>query len=184
MNTIKTHAGYLIVIAVAAVIGCFTFQSWKVEHDQNIINQFKAQAAEANVKHLQADIEQLKSDRDATISALKAKALAVKTAPDAIREIPNVSNLPLNVRPAPESPSAVIVDAVPLYQELNQCRQDSVALGACTAISAKKDEQLKEKDNELVALKAKPPLRKRIWNEMKHGTFWVGVGITIAKVVL
>lgn len=193
MNYIKTHLLYIILIA----IGLVGFRSWLQEHDAKLQAQAQEKVSEATVKSaedriqsLAQDIEKIRADRDSTIAALVKQRQVVKTPQQAIAAIPDLSTLPLNTRPT-EDPNRVTVDVMPLFQQLNSCRQDTVARAACEAESGKKDDQLKEKTTQLVAkneeikaLKAKPKFWKRVWGHVKDQAIGVAGGIIIKAVFL
>ena len=162
----KTHLFYLVIGAVILI----ALRSWLQEHDARLV-------AESRVKESESRVSQIVAEKQAAIAVLQTKAKAVQTAPQAIAAIPEISSLDLHPRPLPELPTAVAVEAVPLYQALNACAQDRVERLACEKIVVEKDVQIK-------ALKAKPKFWKRLGGELKRGTFYVSVGIVVAKVLL
>lgn len=190
MNYIKTHLFYILLVLGLVVAG----RVWLHEHDARVAAEFAVKADESKVKDLQSSIDVLKKsivDNDnkaaADRAALQQALKSVKTAPQAIAAIPSVSDVPLNIRPATD-PNQVSVDAVPLYQELNQCRQNSVTLGACqrdleneTKIEEAQVSQLGLKDDEIKQLKKKPRFFKRLWGVAKTASVGGGIVLFLVK---
>lgn len=168
------HAFYLIIIAVGLVAG----YSWLKEHDQRLLSDQQVKVSEARVQSLQSQIEANSVAAQQTIALLKKQAATVRTVPQAIAAIPDVSNLQLTPRALPDDPTRVSVEALPLYNELNQCRQDAAELGACRKNAELMTEQLGEKQKEIVALKKKP----KFWARFKSTAKTVGIGAIIGAV--
>lgn len=171
---IKTHIFYVTLIAA----GLFLGHVWLAEHDAQQLADQQVKISEARVESLQNQINVNQQLANSTIAELKKRAAVVKTIPQAIAAIPDVSTLPLNTRALPESPNQVAVDALPLYQTLNQCKQDTVELGACKANAKLMTDQLIEKDTEIAALKRKPSF----WHRLKSTTKTIGIGAIIGAV--
>ena len=186
---VKPHLIYWVLIAV----GLVGFRSWLIEHDNRLLATAETQAIKTQVTQLQADktqlqdaIKQISATSAATIAALKLQATKITTPQQAVIAIPDVSQLPIHSRPAVDNAMQVSVDAVPLYQELNQCRQDQVALGACQAIHDK-DQQLilnsgnlvKLKDEEIAVLKKPQGFWKRFTGTIKQVGIGIGIGIAL-----
>lgn len=175
----KTHAGYLIVIAVALISAHLVFASWRAEHDARLVSEVKVHAAEDQVKSLQQQMQ----DRDAVaaqqVSALRRQAAAVKTPVQAIAAIPEVSNVPLNARVLPGNPQQVGVDAVPLFQELSACKEQAVTLGACQANLKDTQSVVVQKNSEVAALKKKPSFWRRLGSGAKKVAIGVAVGLVL-----
>lgn len=165
MNYLKTHLFYVVLIVVGLICG----RVWLQEHDARVLAEQQIKVSEATVKTLQAQIVDTQAQADKTIATIKAKVIIVKTPAQAIAAIPEVSSLPLNSRPAPDG--GVTVDAVPLFQELAQCKEDAVQLNACTVESKKKDEIIGQKDLEITALKKKPGFWTRLKGQGKAAIF-------------
>jgi hypothetical protein len=179
----KVHVSYLTLIAVACLASYLVFTSWREEHDARLVSEVKVHAAEDLVKSLQQQIQ----DRDAAsaqqIALLKKQAAAVTTPPQAIAAIPQISNVPLNARVLPDSPTQVGVDALPLFQELSACRQQSVTLGTCQADLKDSQAVIAQKDVEIVALKKKPGFWKTVTSHGKVGVAFIVV-FEIVKIAL
>lgn len=177
---LKTHVFYVAILLVLLVAG----RSWLLEHDARLLSDQQAKISEARVETLQQQIDANQVAAQATISLLKKQSAMVKTASQAIIAIPDVSTLPLNSRPLPDNPNQVAVDAVPLYQTLNQCKQDAVELNACKENAKLTTEQLVEKDTEIKALKKPKKFWSRVGSTLKTGGVGVILGIAIKAALL
>lgn len=171
----KVHIGYLALIAVASLATWLVFTSWRAEHDARLVSEVKVSAAEAQVKSLQQQMQ----DRDAAsaqqVALLRQQAAAVKTPMQAIAAIPQISNVALNARVLADNPTQVGVDALPLFQELSACRQQSLALGTCQADLKDSQAVIAQKDVEVAALKKKPGFWKRVTSHGKVGLVFIVV---------
>lgn len=163
---LKTHLFYVIIIA----IGLVAFRSWLQEHDARVLAEQTVKQSELKVSDLTTQIK-LTSDAAASAQAALQKRVAeVRTPSQAIAAIPDVSTLPLNTRPAPGLPGGVIVDAVPLFQSLAQCKSDAIELTACRTNFSTQEKIIAEKDTQIKALTAKPRFWKRFGNNLlKYG---------------
>lgn len=180
----KTHLGYWFAGAVLAAMSYFAVHSWLAEHDARLAADITTAEAKAQVKQLNTDMATIIADKDSVIAGLKKQKAEVKTPQQAITAIPTLVDLPINVRPDPTDATRATVDVLPLFQQLNQCKQDTVELNACKLTSEKKDEIIKIDEAEIVTLKKKPAFWKRMTGSMKSAGFWTSVGILVAKVVL
>ena len=168
LSYVKTHTFYLAIIIALFVFG----KAWVDEHDKRVV----AEAAQKQVlqssqdaitllgKQIAATNAQALSDRTALV---RARA-ATRTPAQAVAAIPALSSLPLNARIAPDNPTQVSVDALPLYQELNQCAQDRVTLGACQSDLKAETAIATQQVIQIAALKKKPSLTKRIGHRLKQ----------------
>jgi hypothetical protein len=171
---LKTHIFYVVIIAV----GIIAFRSWLLEHDARLQAEQVAKVAEANIATLRTQIATSDAAAAQTIAALKKRATTVKTPEQAITAIPDVSTLPLHATASPQA-GFVQVDALALYQELNQCTQDRTALGACQVARAADEKIIEQKDNEIAAYK-KP---KSFWHRTVSTLKAVGIGVGIGLVL-
>lgn len=177
---IKTHAFYLILI----VIGVLCARAWLTEHDQRLQAQQTEKVAEAQIKDLQSAIELSKQQAEAAKAVVVKQVAAVKTAPQAVVEIPKLTDAPLNARVVPEDPTRVSVEFLPLVQELGAFKQASIDLGACVEQSKAKDQQLKAKDDIITAYKKPKGFWKRLKQDAEIAAISVGVGVILAGVHL
>ena len=173
MNFIKSNAGHLLGLALA-VAGFIGVHSYIGEHDARIIAEAKVQAAETTVKASQAQEAAVASTAGKAVTTLRKQARSVKTAPEAIKALPSVSE-GLHEAAVPDAPERVAVDALPLYVDLNTCKQCSVNLAASTEELALERDASKAKDLEITALKKKPGF----WHRVKETAITVGIGAAV-----
>lgn len=180
----KTHIGYWVAGVMIAILATFAVRSWLAEHDARLAADLTTAEAKAQVKQLNIDMATIIADKDQLIAGLKKQRAEVKTPQQAIAAIPTLVDVPINLRPDPTDASRITADALPLFQQLNQCKQDAVELNSCKLVSDKKDEIIKIDEQTIAALKKKPSFWKRMTGSLKSAGFWTSAGIIIAKVVL
>lgn len=173
-DLVKKHILGVLVAAALLLAG----HSYMAEHDARLVAEQTIKTAQTQIDGLQKQQQIAEQAGQAQIAVLQKQAAAVKTPAQAVQAIqaaPDLSALPLNVRPAPGLPDAVTVDALPLYQELNTCKQDAVNLGVCSTKLDLQTQIDKDKDTQITALKKKPGF----WKRVKTTAEVVGVGIAI-----
>jgi hypothetical protein len=183
---LKANAGKHTEAIVVAVVLFLGARLWLQEHDARL-------AADATVKTAQTAIADLQKQQAAVaqvakvqIVQLQSAAAAVRTTPEAITDMPTVTPTATQSNPAPEldaealpdAPNKVSVDAVPLYLDLNACKQDSVNLAACSKELSIQKDITTQKDVEIVALKKKPAF----WHRVKETAITLGVGAGIGAI--
>jgi len=174
LKYLQTHVFYVVLI----LGGVIAFKCWLSEHDARLAAAQAEKVAEANVASLRTQIAASDAAAAQTIAALKSRAAVIKTPEQAIAAIPDVSSLPLHTIPAP-TPGFVQVDALALYTELNQCKQDQTALSACQTARAADEKIIEEKQTEIVALKKKPSFFKRLGGAFKEIGIGAGIGFAL-----
>jgi hypothetical protein len=175
---ILSHLIWLAAVGVALVVGHIALQ----EHDQRVL-------ADATIKTSQATIANLESQIVTTNAQAAQKVQTVvkivhdlgptPTTGQVVASIPQLTDAPLNARPAADNPAQVSVDATPFLNLLAQAKTDSINLGACQSDLKNETAIAGQKDVEIAALKKKPSLLKRV----KHIAEAVGVGIAIGLVL-
>lgn len=180
MNYLKLHLGWLAIIVVAALGSYISIHSWLQEHDARLIADAKVAAEEKSISDLRSQIASIQAAANQQIASLKKQRAAVTTPAQAVSAIPDVSNLPLRAAPVLGDPTRVTVDVLPLFQELNQCKQDAIALNACQATAVINEKVIEAKDAQIVALKKKPGFWKRVTS---HGKDIVGIGVPLGVLV-
>jgi hypothetical protein len=171
---LKTHLFYVALI----IVGIVAFRSWLTEHDERLAAEQVAKVAEANIATLRTQIATSDAAAAQTIAALKKKATTVKTPEQAITAIPDVSTLPLHATASPQA-GFVQVDALALYQELNQCQQDRTALGACQVARTNDEKIIEQKDQEIAAYKRPKSFWHRTVSTLKAVGIGVGIGLVL-----
>lgn len=156
---VLSHAVWVVAIIVA-LIG---FHSWQGEHDARL-------TAETQVKASQQAVDALKSSvviRDAQarqqVEVIVRQQAAVRTPAQAVAAIPDVSQLPFAIRPAPAGPDYVLPapDLVPLYTALAEGKRCGIDLLACQGDYA---DQLK--------INGQIEEQRDAWKKAAKGTFW------------
>lgn len=165
----------------AALLAAFVLAgvAFVQEHDARIKADVTVQAAQTQISDLQKQKDAADAAAQKQITALQKQAKTVKTPAQAVQAIPPLTDVPLNMRQAPGLPDAVTVDALPLFQQLNECKQDAVNLSAC---STKLDLEQKidaDKDVQITALKKKPGF----WTRVKDTAITVGIGVAAGYVL-
>lgn len=153
----------LVVLAVVSV-------TWVREHDARILAEQTVKESAARVATLEQQSAASVKDTQAKVVIIQQKAAEVKTPAQAIAALPDVSTLPLNARPLPDAPSAVQVDAVPLYQQLSLCKAQSVELDGCKQQLGIAGQVSAEKDTQIKALAQ----RKTFWRRLGKGAKVIG----------
>jgi hypothetical protein len=188
----STHIFYLVLIGIGAV----AFHSWLAEHDARLQAAQEEKAAESLVKAsqdqintLQAQIASNDAKAQQELAALEKVVQNVKTPQQVVTQLPIVApNLPAPATvQTDDSITFPKADVLPLFQDLadgkvaetklEQCQTDYVAE---QQIATKKDDQLKQKDNEIVALKKKPGFWHRVVGTAKSVGVGVGIGLVVA----
>jgi len=158
MFTIKPNWERIIVGVVVIIM----FVSALREHDVRILAEQTVKQSQDRIADLQKQSEDVKKAGDAAIAKLRAQRKEVKTPTQAIAALPSVSPEPLAPAPLPDAPDRVAVDALPLFQELNQCKQCEANLSTDEA-QLQLDKQVEaEKDTQIKALKKKPAFWHRV----------------------
>ena len=166
--------GWGLVVTLAVL---FAGHSWLVEHDNRIIAEQTVKTAQVQIDSLQKQQQATAQVAQAQIVTLKKQAAVVKTPAQAIAAIPALTDVPLNTRAVPGSHTEVMVDVVPLFQELNQCKQDAVALNACSVQLADEQKIDAQKDVQIKALKKKKGFWARVKKDVIDTAVTVGIGL-------
>jgi hypothetical protein len=158
-----THVGYIVIVAVVLFAGRLYLQ----EHDARVRAEDTVKTAQTAIQGLQKQQSAVAQTAKVEVTVLQKEAAAVKTAPDALAALPNVTDRPLNAEPVPDAPSKVSVDAVPLFQELSICKQCGVNLDAKTKELDIEKQIAAEKDVQIAALKKRPGFMTRVVKGLK-----------------
>lgn len=172
---IEAHFWKCIGAALLCVALVAAGKSWLDEHDARLL-------ADQTVKTTAAALDSLQKQKDAADAAGKAKLAAlqkaaaqVKTPAQAIAAMPTVTDVPLNLRPVPNIPADVTVDAMGLYKNLESCKETEAQLTTCTselAIAGKIQDTQKA---EVQALKQ--PVG--FWKRTRQTLELIGIGAAI-----
>jgi hypothetical protein len=160
---IKEHALGLIVAALLVFGG----RVWLMDHDARLRAESDVKAAQSKIESLQKQQNTVAQAAKVQVIQLKTEAAAVKTTEQAIAKLPDVEIVPLNATALLDAPEKAAVDAVPLYQTLNTCKQCSVNLDAATQELDLQKQITAEKDTEITALRKKPSFLHRLGRAAK-----------------
>jgi len=167
LTWLKTNAGsHLLGIALVAV-GLLGFRAYLAEHDARLIADGEIANAQTVIAGLQAKQADVTKTAATAVKVLQKTAAQVKTPEQAVSLMPEVTTVPINAVITPNEPGRATVDALPLYTDLNQCRQDAVSLQACQDVAELQKAVDAQKDVEISALKAKPSFWKRFGKSLK-----------------
>lgn len=175
-GTWHLHGYYLVILVLLGIMA----HVWLSEHDARVQAEATVKTEQAKEKDLTAQISQTKAAAAVQVQTIQRAITALKTPAQAIAAIPTLSELPLNARPLPADPTAVVVDAVPLAQELGKCRETAVELGSCQKQAALQEEIHAADQAEIKALKKKPAFWHRVGTTLKTIGIGVGIGAVLA----
>ena len=178
----RAHVRALVITGVVLIAG----RSWLAEHDARLTADGAVKTAQLAITDLQKQQTAVAQTAKVEVIQLREAAAQVKTTPEAIAALPSVTPDATDTNPAPalnaealpDAPGKVSVDAVPLYQDLNVCKQNAVSLNACTLELGLQKQIDTQKDVEIVALKKKPGF----WHRVKETAITVGIGAGIGAV--
>lgn len=161
-----THLFYIAVIAIALLCG----RAWIGEHDARLLAEQQIKKSEQQVVDLQKQIATNDAAATKQLSILQTQQQQTKTPQQAIAAIPTLADIPLNARPGPTL-GTTVVDIMPLFQELNECKQDAVKLNACQSDYKAEVAIVAQKDDQIKALTKKPRFWKRVASTLKTVLF-------------
>jgi cell division protein FtsB len=169
---------HIMWIAIA-VVSLFALHAWVGEHDARLLANQQQKISEAQVKDLQAQIVAVNAAAAQKVQVIAKIIHDVQTPTQAVTVIPQLTDVPLNARVAPDNPTQVSVDAVPLVEVLGQCKIDKTNLDACQANLKSETEIVAQKDLEIKALKKPKSFFKRLTDTMKAVGIGVGIGLLL-----
>ena len=170
----KTHLFYIILI----VVGLIAFRSWEQEHDARLLAEQQVKQSDAQVKTLQQQITTTTAQATMKILQVKRDIQGAKTPAQQVAAVPQLTDVPLNVRPIVGLPDGVVaVDLAPLVQELGQCKIDSINLGACQENYNNCQNIVTTREAEIKVLKKKPGFFHRMVGVAKAVGVGVGIGL-------
>lgn len=176
--TLTFHAYYLGIIALIVCGGWFGVHEFLQEHDQRLAMQQAAKVAEAQVSDLQSQIAQ--RDKQAAQQAAPIVKIIhdVQTVPQAIAALPQVVNVPLPVPVVAQPNNSVLIpepDVLPLFAQVADDKVCNINLATAKKDLVDTQQIVTDRNTEIVALKKKPSVWKRVTTTAK----WIGIGIGI-----
>jgi nicotinamide riboside kinase len=172
----KTHLFYIVLIAV----GLIAFRSWLQEHDARLKADDTVKQQEIVVADLKQQIVIANQQAAQKVQVITKVVHDAVTPTQVVAAIPSLTSLPLEAREIPDDPVNVAVAAQPLIQLAGDDKACHIQLDACQQVASLKDQQLKAKDVEIVALKKKPGFWKRVSGKLKVVGIGVGIGLLLS----
>jgi hypothetical protein len=174
---ILSHLIWIVGVAVL-LLG---FHSWQGEHDARLLAAQEEKVAETQVKSLEAQI----SERDKQVTVQTAPIIKiihdVKTVPEVIGALPTVMTRPLP-QPIVQQSSGIKIpelDVIPLFDQVADDKVCRSLLDTSSNDLADTRGIVKQKDDEIKALK-KP---KSFWSRTKSTLKVIGIGVGIGVVL-
>jgi hypothetical protein len=171
-----SHAVWIAAIAVALVLG----HSYVAEHDARILADAQIKMSEANIKNLTDQIAATNAAAAQRVQTIVKIVHDASTPTQVVAAVPQLTNVPLNTRVAPDNPQQVSVDALPFLGLLGQAKTDAVNLAACQSNLKDETAIVTQKQIEIVALKKKPAFWKRASGVAKAVGVGIGIGLLIS----
>lgn len=186
MSPLKTtsHLAIHVFYVTLAAVFLLLAHAWLQEHDARLQATAEVKVSVQREQVLQKQIASLQADAARKVQAIHVRIAKIKTAPQAIAAIPELSNLPLHAALIPSMPESVSVDAVALAQELGECKVTRIELDSCQEQSKAKDGIITEGKTQIAILTKRPSFWRRVGSQVKSGSIFISVGIVLAKVVL
>jgi hypothetical protein len=160
MNWKEWAAQHVKALAIAGAL-VFAGRIYLQDHDARLKADETVKTAQATIDGLQKQAQAVQAVAARKVVILQKEAATVKTGPQALEHLPELDMPELRPEPMPD-PERVSVQVVPLYQDLNACKQCSIELEATKQALELQTAISKEKDTEITALKRKPSFLKRL----------------------
>jgi hypothetical protein len=173
-----SHAVWVVAIAVGLIVGHVALQ----EHDARIAAEAQIKTSEAAVATLQQQIAQTNAQAAQKVQVVTKIVHDLGPAPtptQVVAAVPELTNVPLNARPAVDNSAQISVDAVPFVNFLAQAKTDQINLGACQSDLKNETAIAAQKDIEIKALKKKPSF----WKTVKKDVEFAGVVLSIGALL-
>jgi hypothetical protein len=171
-----SHAIWIVELAVALLLG----HSYLMEHDRRLLADQTIKISEAQVKDLQAQIAANNAAAAQKVQVITKIVHDVQTPTQVVAAVPQLTDVPLHTRVAPDNPVQVSVDALPFINLLGQAKTDAINLAACQENLKAETSIVDAKQTEIVALKKKPSFWKRAGGVAKAVGVGIGIGVLIA----
>jgi cation diffusion facilitator CzcD-associated flavoprotein CzcO len=148
---------------VGGIIGLLGFHFWQAEHDARLTAETESRVSRQAVVELKAGVVTRDAQAKQQVEVIVRQQAAVKTPAQAVAAFPDVSQLPMAIRPAPTGPDYVLPapDLVPLYTALADGKRCAIDLLACQGDyfdQLKINNQLQTQADD--------------WKKAVKGTFW------------
>jgi hypothetical protein len=167
------HLVWVVGIAVALVIG----HSYLAEHDARLLADAQIKISEANVKALTDQIAATNAAAAQKVQVVTKIVHDAATPAQVVEAVPQLTDVPLHTRIAPDNPVQVSVDALPFINILGQAKTDAINLAACQENLKTETAIVDVKQTEIAALKRKPSFWKRLSGTAKTVGIGIGIGL-------
>jgi hypothetical protein len=161
---ILSHCIWIVAVAVALTMG----HAWLREHDQRLAVESSLKSSQAQIQTLQQQITTAQQQAQIKVQTVTKIVHDTTTTTQAVKAIPQVTDVPLNTRQAVDNPLQVSVDALPLVSDLGELQTDKAQLSACQITVTADAGIIKQKNDQIVLLKKKPPFLKRVENRLRE----------------
>ena len=176
------HSYYLGIILVLALFG----YSWIKEHDARLLADQTVKLAQTQIQSLQQQIADRDKQAQQTVAPIVKIIHDTVTVPQAIKQIPNVVTQPLKTPIVSAPNNAVLIpepDVLPIFDQLADDKVCRPLLAAAQQDQLDQVNIIKEKDNQIVALKKKPGFWHRVTGVAKAVGTGIGIGVLLAKYI-
>lgn len=181
-RTWPIHAYYLGLVAVAVLLG----YSWLKEHDQRLLADQQVRTAQVQINSLQQQIADRDKQAQQTVAPIIKIIHDTVTVPEAIKQIPNIVVQPLKTPIVSALNNAVLIpepDVLPIFDQLADDKVCRPLLAAAQQNELDQTGIIKQKDDQIVALKKKPGFWKRVGGVAKQVGIGIGIGVLVAKYI-
>ena len=173
---ILSHLVWVVAVTIALIMG----RSFIVEHDARILADAQIKTSEAAITTLQQQIAATNAAAAQKVQTVVKIVHDAATPTQVVTAIPQLTNVPLNARVAPDNPAQVAVDAQPFINLLGQAKTDAINLAACQSNLKDETAIVDQKQIEIAALKKKPSMWKRAAGVAKAVGVGIGIGLLIS----
>ena len=179
----KAHIAYMVVFSALGFAGL----QWLKEHDARLLAEQQTKISQTEIASLKDQILARDQQAQKQVQVIVKQQAATVTPQQAVQAIPDVSTLPVNIRPLPNSGDFVLAqaDLVPLYNQLAEGKKCAIELTACQKDFADGKVIVAQQETEIQAWK-KAAGHHNFFGKIWQGTQKVGllaIGIAVGKVI-
>jgi hypothetical protein len=173
---ILSHLIWVIGVSIAVV----AFYSWKAEYSARLQAEAQIKVSEAQVRTLQQSIADRDKQTQQQVAPIVRIIHDVQTPAQAVAALPKVLDLPTPV--IPQANNAVLIpapDIVPIFTAVADDKVCRALLGTSQQDLTDTRGIVKQKDDEITALKKPQGFWKRVGGTMKAVGVGIGIGIVL-----
>lgn len=182
-STWHFHVWYLVILALLIFGG----HAWMQEHDARVLAEANLKVNASTVQMLQKQIAANDEQTAAQIKSLQDLITTVKTPIQVVQALPKVTTIPLPVPPTVLPDNSIDfpeADVLPLFKDLEQGKEDAVALTSCKSDLANEKEIAVNQATEITTLQKKPKFWKRVAHDVKVSTGTAAVVVIVAAILI